>query len=175
MTLLVVLRGVDGLVLAADSRGTFGDPRGVTAQNDSIQKAHVLSGHVAALVAGSGEIGDLVIDEVRRELQQSGIDWATDVMNVLRDRVRENYGSWWPSLPAVPPQQLAATGQVAVRPDLAMLVAGYEQDGTPRMYHLVSGMDFSPMLSNYGWGRSGHRSVRLIPAESAVRARPDSR
>ena len=35
MTLLVALRGKDGIVAAADSRGTFGDPRGVTAQNDS--------------------------------------------------------------------------------------------------------------------------------------------
>ena len=27
MTLIVGLRGIDGLVLAADSRGTIGDPR----------------------------------------------------------------------------------------------------------------------------------------------------
>lgn len=26
------------MVLASDSRGTFGDPRGVTAQNDNMQK-----------------------------------------------------------------------------------------------------------------------------------------
>lgn len=53
MTLLVALKGQDGLVLAADSRGTFGDPRGVTAQNDTQQKAHVLSRHFAVLTAGS--------------------------------------------------------------------------------------------------------------------------
>jgi hypothetical protein len=57
MTLLVALKGTDGLALAADSRGTFGDPRGVTAQNDSQQKAHILAPHVnaalRALVEGS--------------------------------------------------------------------------------------------------------------------------
>ena len=57
MTLLVTLKGKDGLVLAADSRGTFGDPRGVTAQNDAQQKAHILAPHVAVLSAGSGEVG----------------------------------------------------------------------------------------------------------------------
>jgi hypothetical protein len=46
-TLLVALKGKDGLVLAPDSRGTFGDPRGVTAKNDIQQKAHVLALHVA--------------------------------------------------------------------------------------------------------------------------------
>lgn len=35
MTLLIALKGKDGLVMASDNRGTFGDPRGVTAQNDA--------------------------------------------------------------------------------------------------------------------------------------------
>ena len=59
MSLLVVLKGKDGLVLAADSRGTFGDPRGITAQNDNQKKAHILSPHVAVLAAGSAELGTL--------------------------------------------------------------------------------------------------------------------
>jgi len=53
--------GIDGaqsgLVLTADGRGTFGDARGITAQNDSMKKAHVLSQHVGALQAGAGEVG----------------------------------------------------------------------------------------------------------------------
>jgi len=38
MTLTVCIEGSDGMVLASDSRGTFGDPRGLTAQNDTIKK-----------------------------------------------------------------------------------------------------------------------------------------
>ena len=68
MTLLVALKGKDGLALAADSRGTFGDPRGVTAQNDSQEKAHILAPHVAALLAGSGEVGVLIVREVAHKL-----------------------------------------------------------------------------------------------------------
>jgi hypothetical protein len=90
MTLLVALKGKDGLVLAADSRGTFGDPRGITAQNDNQQKAHILSPHVAVLAAGSGEVGALIrvciltfnllilhgISIVMQQNQQGGIDEA---------------------------------------------------------------------------------------------------
>ena len=67
MTLLVALVGSDGLVLAADSRGTFGDPRGITAQNDAQQKAHILAPHAAVLIAGAGEVGSLLIHEARQQ------------------------------------------------------------------------------------------------------------
>jgi 20S proteasome alpha/beta subunit len=105
MTLLVALKGKDGLVLAADSRGTFGDPRGVTAQNDTQQKAHVLSSHVAVLTAGAGEVGAMVIDLVRQQVTAQNIDGATPVLTVLRDTVRAQYNNWFPKLrePGYPP------------------------------------------------------------------------
>lgn len=155
MTLLVALKGKDGLVLAADSRGTFGDPRGVTAQNDAQQKAHVLSAHVAVLTAGSGEIGALIIDLVRDKVAKQKIDGATAVMNLLRDTVREQYNNWFPSVPAIQPLQLIQSGQVAVRPDMAFIVGGYELDGTPRLFGMGSLLDFSPMLHDYGFAVQG--------------------
>lgn len=116
MTLLVALKGQDGLVLAADSRGTFGDPRGVTAQNDAQQKAHVLSRHVAVLTAGSGAVGAMVIDLVRPQVTAQNLDGATPVMAVLRDTVRAQYQNWFPSVPAIQPLASIQGGQVAVRP-----------------------------------------------------------
>jgi 20S proteasome alpha/beta subunit len=50
---------------------------------------------------------------------------------------------------------LAAMGQAPVRPETAFIVGGYEMDGTPRMYQLVSSADFSPMLHDYGFAVSG--------------------
>ena len=61
MSLLVCLRGTDGLVLATDSRGTFGDPRGVTAQNDQIKKLYLANERVGILVAGAGDLGSTVV------------------------------------------------------------------------------------------------------------------
>jgi 20S proteasome alpha/beta subunit len=102
MTLLVALSGRDGLVLGADSRGTFGDPRGMTAQNDSQQKAHILARHVGALQAGAGEVGALIVQHVRERITNEGIDGVTPVMNVLRETARSLYGEWFPSVPVDP-------------------------------------------------------------------------
>ena len=158
VTLLVALKGKDGLVLAADSRDTFGDPRGVTAQNDSQQKAHVLAPHVAALQAGAGEVGALIVQNARQGIESQGLDGATAVMEHLRASARSAYNEWFPSVPAIQPPALQMAGQVAARPDLAFLVGGYE-DGPSgpqaRIYQIGSATDFSPMLHDYGWAVSG--------------------
>jgi 20S proteasome alpha/beta subunit len=155
VTLLVALKGKDGLVLAADSRGTFGDPRGVTAQNDNQKKAHILSPHVAVLTAGSGEVGALIIDMVRNKVAEQKIDGASQVPEVLRNIVREQYNNWFPTVPPIQPITLLQTGQVAMRPDLAFLIGGYELDSTPRLFGLGSIFDFSPMLHDYGFAVQG--------------------
>ena len=155
MTLLVALKGKDGLVLAADSRGTFGDPRGVTAQNDTMQKAHILSEHVAVLAAGSGEVGALIIDISKKEIKQNNIDSATSVMEKFRDIVRKQYNEWFPTVPPIQSAALMQSGQVAVRPGLEFLIGGYEKDNTSRLYGLSSMTDFSPMLHDYGFAIKG--------------------
>jgi len=158
MTLLVALRGSDGLVLAADSRGTFGDPRGITAQNDSMKKAHVLSKHVVVLQAGTSELGALVVQELSASLE--AVDGVSNVLSRLRDHVRARYQQWFPSIPAVPPPALVATGQVPTRPDLIFLVGGYEVDENGRafdgkIYQIASGLDFAPGLHDYGFAVAG--------------------
>jgi 20S proteasome alpha/beta subunit len=65
MTLILCLKGIDGMVLASDSRGTFGDPKGVTAQNDTQKKVYRLTKFSGMLIAGSGEIGAMVHGETR--------------------------------------------------------------------------------------------------------------
>jgi 20S proteasome alpha/beta subunit len=162
MTLLVALKGKDGLVLGADSRGTFGDPRGITAQNDSQQKAHILSRRAAALQAGSGEVGALIVQHAREKIVADGIDGVTPVLSALRETARHNYNDWFPSVPPIPAPQLVMTGQAPSRPDLVFIVGGYElqDDGdesapTPRIYQMASATDFSPMLHDYGFAVAG--------------------
>src|SRR3989304_2715264 len=155
MMLLVALTGKDGIVLAADSRGTFGDPRGVTAQNDAQEKLHILAKHVAVMIAGSGEVGSVVIDIAKKEAEGNGLDWASPVMEALRATSRKQYQEWSPSVPAIQAPQLAQTGQGAVRPDLAFIVSGYEEDGSPKIFGLGSFMDFSPALHQYGFAVQG--------------------
>lgn len=162
MTLLVALKGRDGLVLAADSRGTFGDPRGITAQNDSQQKAHILSKRAAVLQAGAGEVGALIVQHAREKIAADGIDGVTPVLNALRDTARANYNDWFPTVAPIVPPQLVMTGQAPTRPDLAFIIGGYElqeegESGAPtaRIYQMGSGTDFSPMLHDYGFAVAG--------------------
>lgn len=56
------------MVLASDSRGTFGDPRGITAQNDNMKKVYGVSKYVGVLFAGSGELGANIINEIQKEI-----------------------------------------------------------------------------------------------------------
>ncbi len=157
MTLLVALQGKDGLILAADSRGTFGDVRGTTAQNDNLEKAHILAPHVGVLAAGAGEIAAIIIDEAQQQIATRRLDGATPVMEHLRELTRLKYNDWFPSVAPIPAQGLAAMGQVAVRPGVEFIVVGYEmdEDRQPRLYHLQSHTDFSPMLADYGFAVSG--------------------
>ena len=181
MTLLVALKAADGLVMAADSRGTFGDPRQVTAQNDSQQKAHILADHVAVLQAGAGELGTHVVERAKQVLKGelmtvpvtpgappvlqpgNGVPPATDgvtpVMGVLRDVTRASYNEWFPSVEPVPPPMLAAQGQVPTRPELQFIVGGYEVGGgganDARIYTMLSAVDFAPALHDYGFAVGG--------------------
>lgn len=156
MTLLVALIGTDGIVVAADSRGTFGDPRGVTAQNDTMQKAHVLTPHVAVLVAGTAEVGAMIIGETQKRLAASPVgDSVVPVMDVLRSTAIDCYNNWFPTVPAVQPMQLVQAGQVATRPDLVFVVAGYDEDGVAHLYTLASGFGFPPMKTTHGFCLQG--------------------
>lgn len=154
MTLLVALSGADGLVVAADSRGTFGDPRGVTAQNDSQKKLYVAARYTAIMIAGAGELGAQVMAGLTSQIDDS--KGVTEIMDIARNHVRQCYGNWFPSFAIQP-----VMGQpIPVRPDLALLIAGYDfgppgQPTDQRVFQLLSQTDFAPMLHNYGFALSG--------------------
>ncbi len=155
MTLTVALVGRDGIVAATDSRGTFGDPRGVTAQNDTMRKLFALAPHVVVTIAGAAELGTQLMAELEPELAASGLDGVTAVMHEVRNRTRQRFVDWFPGWQIQP----SAIPAPPVRPDLALLVIGYDPiDGVfrePRIYQLVSGFDFAPMLTATGFGLQG--------------------
>jgi 20S proteasome alpha/beta subunit len=154
MTLLVALRGQDGIVVATDSRGTFGDPRGVTAQNDAQKKLYVASKYSAILTAGSGELGAAVMSEILQAVKDK--EGVTTIMDQARTLLRTKYGDWFAKFAIQPlPNPLSP-----LRPDLALILAGYDTDpaGRPteqRIFQLISQTDFAPMLHNYGFALAG--------------------
>jgi 20S proteasome alpha/beta subunit len=153
MTLTVCLQGKDGLVLASDSRGTFGDPRGVTAQNDTIKKVYLVR-NIGILSAG-GQQGNMIIEEVARATESEKIESATKVMEKVREVGRKRFNQWFPTFPFLPvPGQNAAF----MRPQLQLTIAGYDVEKEkiiPRMYSMVSTFDFSPNLHDFGFALGG--------------------
>lgn len=144
------------MILACDSRGTFGDPRGVTAQNDNMQKVYAVSKYVGVLLAGSGELGSMIINEIQREIATKRTEGVTPVMELIRDILIRRFNEWFPGFLMQPIQ--GATSPV--RPNLVLIVGGYDLNGEgkatiQRTYNLNSLMNFAPFLIDYGFALEG--------------------
>lgn len=155
MTLLVALKGRDGIVAATDSRGTFGDARMVTAQNDTMQKLYAVAPHVALMASGAAELATVLKNNLEQRIGQD-VDGASAVMGLTREVAREGYGQWFPGWAI----QQGLNASMPVRPDLGLVVTGFDPDPdgaftVPKIYQLVSALDFAPMLSDYGFALQG--------------------
>lgn len=153
MTLTVCLRGIDGIVLASDSRGTFGDPRGVTAQNDTIKKVYLVR-NFGILMAG-GQQGNMIIEEAEREVESENINDVTRVMEKVREIGRRKYNEWFPTFPFMP---IPGQNSQFVRPAMHLTIAGYHvenEEMEPKIYSMVSNFDFAPNLHDFGFALGG--------------------
>lgn len=74
MTLIAALESQDGMVLASDSRGTIGDPRGLTAINDTHKKIFKLGEYCGLAVSGSAELNDYLVDDFLKLLEGKGLE-----------------------------------------------------------------------------------------------------
>lgn len=156
LTLIVCMKGKDGMVLASDSRGTFGDPRGVTAQNDNMQKVYAVSKYAGVLLAGSGELGSMIISEIQKEIGTRRTEGVTPVMELIRDILIRKFDEWFKGFLIQPVQ--GSTNPI--RPALVLIVGGYDLDGTgkpaiQRIYHLNCLFNFAPFLIDYGFALEG--------------------
>ncbi len=143
MTLVVALEGTDGIVMAADSRATVGDPRGLTAVRDSEKKLFRLSTKTAIVSFGQGNLAAQLITELSPKLTRKH-RYVVDVMNTTRELVKARYADWF--------------GETAPkdRPTLGFLLGGLEdgEEGT-RAYYLMSNLEFAPQLSTGGIALGG--------------------
>lgn len=130
------------MVLAADSRGTIGDPRGLTAINDSYTKLFKLSDYCGITVAGASELAATLVDELRTKLQHGKHVYADQILKETRNLVRARYDDWFSKF------------KIDERPGVHTLITGYHKDAgaslIPRTYLLASSMDFAPQLSPNG-------------------------
>lgn len=155
MSLCIAIQTNEGIVVASDSRGTFGDPRGVTGANDTIQKVYGLTKYTAMAVAGANEIGATLLDLLIPDIQKRNLEGVDAVLQATRQLFREKYNEWFPNLPAIPSPQAPHLQ----RPGLVLILAGYrmidDKPIKPMLYSLISQLEFVPSLSNYGFAIIG--------------------
>ncbi len=150
MTLLVGLQGADGMVLACDSRGTFGDPRLTTAQNDTIIKLYEVSRYAGVMIAGNGDLGSTIMDAFKAKgLTTAGV---LTIVNELRKLLCAKYKEWFSEFAI---QNLGQKDK-PTRPDLGIIVGGIEgagpnKPGKQYLIQLQAAQDFAPMTSSYGF------------------------
>ncbi|MCL4296137.1 MAG: hypothetical protein KJ077_10435 [Anaerolineae bacterium] len=147
MTLLVALKGIDGLVLAADSRSTIGDPRSLTAMNDGVVKIFQLGERCGIGISGAAELASKLVDELKIELESKK---ATEVDSILvhtRTLIRSRYDDWFPKF------------NINERPNINFIMVGLQpnNDNTfkARTYLLSSSTDFAPQLAVDGCMMAG--------------------
>ncbi len=146
MSLVVILEAKDGIVIAGDTRGTIGDPRGLTAISDVHRKVFRLTSHVGVGVVGSAELGSALLDRMEEKLAEAGHQYTDDVLPAFRSEIRTLFNDWFQQFP------------VDKRPGVLFALGGYRQaEGQEKamLYILASQMDFAPQLFDKGFCMMG--------------------
>jgi hypothetical protein len=129
------MKAGQAIIMAADSRGTVGDPRGLTAINDTYIKIFPLGRFGIGLV-GASEMGNTLLDE----LNKKGVGSITDLDQAITKIVEEAsqcFNRWFGNI------------SPAQRPPVVATVAGHRTSGNtpePMIYLLVSQTNFAPQL-----------------------------
>lgn len=138
MTLALSIMAAGGIIVAADSRGTVGDPRGLTAVNDTQQKLFQL-GKCGLVIAGASEVALAIIDELgKRDLAEpDNIDQGLQAFGQAATFCDDWYRG-------IPPDKW---------PGALFILAGYrpsdgDADSTPFAFLLNSNTRFAPQLAN---------------------------
>jgi len=154
MSLAVAIEAGNGIVLAADSRATFGDPRGMTAVNDTVQKIYLPSPRTAVAMVGQAETGAALLQHITLGLAAqpgANIDVTAESFRTIGNQI---FSQWF----GAPVFLVGPAGPVAApRPDVWFILAGYDADNKPKIVTLTSSppFNFSPNLSTTGFAAAG--------------------
>ena len=139
MSLVVCLEADKAIILGADSRGTVGDPRGLTAIKDTERKIFPM-GNCGLGVCGASEIGRTLLDELMRP----GVENLTSIDSAL-SRVAKAAEKWF--------EEWFRNAKPEDRVPLMLTLAGYRKPKPPRhpeaksmIYLLNSQQNFAPQL-----------------------------
>ena len=146
MTLVVGLKGRDGVIIAADSRGIIGDPRGLTAINDKYEKIFQITKFAAVASFGAAELSSQMMDIICKHDSIIKLSNEMDI-ELIADTFRKSsqkiYMDWFKQ---TPPQD---------RPTIGYIVGGIDKKGEARLYTLISNFEFAPQYHTKGTAMGG--------------------
>jgi len=154
MSLAVAIEAANAIVLAADSRATFGDPRGMTAVNDTVQKVFTLTPRTAIAMVGAAEAGASLIERVKPVLATQAAANADGISDLFRQLAVQNFSQWF----GAPQFLMGPQGPMPIpRPDVHFLLVGYGANSQARIMGLGSTppFNFAPNLSTTGFAAAG--------------------
>jgi hypothetical protein len=137
MTLALAIKATDAIIVAADSRGTIGDPRGLTAVNDTQQKIFQF-GMCGLAISGAAELTQAIMDEFGKKglNNPQNIDDAVGTLT----QAAGIYDGWFQGI------------NLDQRPGILFVLGGYRvpADGSapiPMVYLMTSNTRFAPQLA----------------------------
>lgn len=155
MTLAVAIEADGGIVLAADSRAMFGDPRGVTVVNDTVNKIFAPNNRLAIALSGVADTGNALMQQLTPNLAVPAAHDVDNAATIIRTGGIQTLNQWFG-----PPQFLMSPqGQPipAPRPDIVYLLAGYTSAGRPKIITQASSpmFNFAPNTATTGFHAIG--------------------
>jgi len=154
MSLAIAIESANGIVLAADSRATFGDPRGMTAVNDTVQKIFKPNPRTALAMVGAAEIGAALVQVITAGLAAKPDADVDVVAETIRTLGTQHFSQWFG-----PPQLVLGPAGPAFspRPDVLFVLSGYDANGSAKILNLPSNLpfQFAPNLSTTGFAAAG--------------------
>lgn len=154
MSLAVAIQAADGIVLAAESRATFGDVRGLTTVNDTVQKIYPLTPRTAVALVGVAETGAALVQRITAQLAIQPAADVDAVAEIIRTVGSQYFGQWF----GAPQFLMSPAGPVSTpRPDIVLLLIGYTAANQPKIMTLISAplFNFAPNLSTTGFAATG--------------------
>lgn len=154
MSLAVAIEAANGIVLAADSRATFGDPRGMTTVNDTVQKIYRPNQRTAIAMVGQAETGAALIQRIIAGLAAhpgADVDITAEVIRTISNQF---FTQWF----GAPQFLMGPTGPLpSPRPDVWFLLVGYDASAQAKILSLGSSppFNFAPNLSTTGFAALG--------------------
>ncbi len=98
--------------------GTVGDPRGLTAINDSYTKIFKLSNYCGIAIAGASELAAKIVDELNIIIEHKNLKFADEILDETRQLARMRYDDCF------------AKFSLHDRPSLAFTLVGYQNRRT---------------------------------------------